>query len=55
MKRALLLVIVAAVALSAAWTAFAVEPLKLQARLLKPDETKLPVAVVRRLQTPPGL
>ncbi|MGE5235734.1 MAG: hypothetical protein ACM3O7_05265 [Acidobacteriota bacterium] len=57
MKRPIVLLVVAVLALSTAGTAFAVEPPKapLQARALKLEDAKLPVAELKKLQPPPNL
>lgn len=62
MKRSIVFLAIAAVALSAAWTAVAVEPVKAQTakvksqtRALTQEDFRLPVEELKKLQPPPNL
>ncbi|MFZ5785929.1 MAG: hypothetical protein ACOY3Y_05765 [Acidobacteriota bacterium] len=57
MRRSIVILAIAALALSAAWTAVAVEPAKIkpQARALTQEDFKLPVTELKKLQPPPNL
>ncbi len=62
MRRSIVFLAIAAVALSAAWTAVAVEPMKAQTAKVKPqaraltqEDFNLPVAELKKLQPPENL